>query len=71
MYDSSDALGAGSYPTPPEYEQTSIEGEITLTFKFEDMVPNSWSREDIINNIKENLTDYVDLHDYEEIDIEL
>lgn len=65
------SLNVTDYPTPSEYEQKSIEGEITLTFKFEDMVPNSWSREDIINNIKENLIDYVDLHDYEEIEIEL
>ena len=48
------SLNVTDYPTPSEYEQKSIEGEITLTFKFEDMVPNSWSREDIINNIKEN-----------------
>lgn len=65
------SLNVTDYPSPPEYEQKSIEGEITLTFKFEDMIPNSWSREDIINNIKENLIDYVDLHDYEEIEIEL
>lgn len=65
------SLNVTDYPTPQEIEEKSIEGEITLTFKFEDIVPNSWSREDIINNIKENLIDYVDLHDYEEIDIEL
>lgn len=71
MNDSSDALGAGTYPTPPEIEEKSIEGEIRLTFKFEDDVPKIWSKEDIINNMKENLGDYIDLREIEEIEIEL
>ena len=65
------SLNVTDYPTPPEYEERPIEGEIRLTFKFETDIPESWSREDIIDNIKENLSDYVDLHDYEEIEIEL
>ncbi len=65
------SLNVTDYPSPPEYEQKSIEGEIRLTFKFEDSVPKSWSKEDIINEVKENLIDYVDLHDCEEIEIEL
>lgn len=65
------SLNVTDYPTPPEIEEKTIAGEITLTFKFETDVPTSWSREDIINNIKENLTDYVDLHDYEEIEIDV
>lgn len=32
-YDSSDALGAGSYPSPVEEEEQVISGEITLTYK--------------------------------------
>ncbi len=65
------SLNVTDYPTPPEYEQKSIQGEIILTFKFEDSVPASWTREDIINNIKENLIDYVFIHDYEEIEIDI
>ena len=29
------SLNVTDYPTPPEYEERSIEGEIRLTFKFE------------------------------------
>lgn len=65
------SLNVTDYPTPLEIEEKSIEGKIIITIKFEDMIPTSWSKEDIINNIKENLIDYVDLHDYEEIDIDV
>lgn len=31
-YDSSDALGAGSYPSPIEEEEQLVAGEITVTY---------------------------------------
>lgn len=65
------SLNVTDYPTLPEEKEKSIGGKIILTFDIDAEVPESWNREDIIDNIKENLSDYIDLHDYEEIDIDI
>ena len=71
MYDSSDALGAGSYPSPIEDEEQVISGEVTLTYRIDASVPKSWDRDRIEDDIKENLDDYVDFYEYKDIDIDI
>ncbi len=47
MYDSNDALGAGSYPSLIEEEEQLVAGEITLTYKIYDYVPKNWDKDRI------------------------
>ena len=65
------SLNVTDYLTPPEVLEKQISGSITLKFNFEDEVPESWDNEDIKRYIKENLGDYIDLSDIEEIEIDL
>ena len=71
MYDSSDALGAGSYPDPPEYAEKDISGTVILTFRLDASIPANWNDDDIINDIKENLDDYIYIKDYEDIEVDI
>ena len=48
----------GTYPTPPEIEEKTINAHICLSFDIEYDVPKSWSRDEIIDDIKENLNDF-------------
>ena len=70
-YDSSDALGAGSYPSPIEEEEQVISGEITLTYKLFGYVPKKWDRDQIEDDIKENLDEYIDIREFEDIEIDI
>lgn len=69
--DSSDALGAGSYPSPDDIEEQEISGYITITYKFEDeSFPKKWSREDIIDYIKKHIDEFTnEIDEIEDIDI--
>lgn len=69
--DGYDCFGAGSYPEPPEIEEQNISGEITLTYEIDADVPKKWSLEQIKEFIVENLSDYIYLKDYKDIDIDL
>lgn len=71
MYDSSDALGAGSYPSPIEDEEQVISGEVTLTYRIDASVPKSWDRDRIEDDIKENLGEYIDIREFEDIEIDI
>lgn len=70
-YDSSDALGAGSYPNPIEEEEQVISGEITLTYKVFGYVPKKWDRDQIEDDIKENLDEYIDIREFKDIEIDI
>lgn len=51
-------LGAGSYPTPREEDTEVLKGKICVTYTFETEVPSEWNYEDIIDDIKNNLSEY-------------
>lgn len=69
--DSSDALGAGSYPSPNDAEEQEINGYITITYKIKDEIfPKKWSLEDIIDYIKRNPDEFTnEIYEIEDIDI--
>jgi hypothetical protein len=69
--DFNDTLGAGSYPEPPEEKEKNVSGQVTITFNIRAEVPEDWDDEDIEEDIKERLSDYVDLNDYRTIDVEV
>lgn len=52
-------LGAGSYPEPPEIKEKEVNVKVYLTFELNYLVPENWSKEDIVEDIKENLDDFV------------
>ena len=70
-YDSSDALGAGSYPSPVEEEEQAISGEITLTYKIFGYVPKKWDRDRVEDDIRENLSEYIDFREFKDIEIDI
>ena len=51
-------LGAGSYPEPPEIKDKHIKAHICTSFDLEYDVPEDWTKERIIEDIKENLDDF-------------
>ncbi|MBQ3298601.1 MAG: hypothetical protein IJA94_06685 [Bacilli bacterium] len=47
------------YPEPPEEPTKEISGTIYVKYTFKDVeVPKNWDLEDIIDDIKMNLSDY-------------
>ena len=61
-------LGAGSYPEPPEEKTKTIEVTINVEYKVEVEIPEKWGRERIYEDIKENISDYINnavIEDYE------
>lgn len=48
----------GTYPEPPEIEEKTIKPHINISFDLEYDVPKDWTREQIIEDIKENLDDF-------------
>ena len=70
-YDSSDALGAGSYPSPIEEEEQLVTGEVTVTYQIYDYVPKNWDIDQIEDDIKENLYEYIDIREFKYIEIDI
>lgn len=70
-YDSSDALGAGSYPSPLEEEEQLVTGEVTVTYQIYDYVPKNWDIDQIEDDIKENLYEYIDIREFKDIEIDI
>lgn len=70
-YDSSDALGAGSYPSPIEEEEQLVTGEVTVTYQIYDYVPKNWDIDQIEDDIKENLDKYIDIREFKDIEIDI
>ena len=71
MYDSSDALGAGSYPSPVEEEEQLITGKVIITFDINASVPAGWDRDRIEEDIKDNLSDYISINEFDDIEIDI
>lgn len=69
--DFNDTLGAGSYPEPPEKKEKHFYGKVVLTFNIDADIPRHWNIDDIEDDLKRNLKDYVGLYDYEDIDIDI
>ena len=64
--------GVHDYPSPPEKEEQNVKGTIRISYTFETEVPKKWSKEDILNDIEENINEYISISTYttiEEIDI--
>lgn len=65
------SLMVHDYPQTSEEKDKTIRAQITLTFEIDDEVPEKWESDDIKDYIKENLSDYISLNDYKEIEIEV
>lgn len=62
-------IGAGSYPTPLEKDETTF--ELTITIKTSDIFPESWDKEKIHDFIRDNIREYLNYEDIENVDIEI
>jgi hypothetical protein len=63
-------LGAGSYPEPPEQKEKDVNAKVYLTLELNYSVPENWNREEIIEDIKENLNNF-DWYDQEIEEVEI
>lgn len=64
-------LGAGSYPEPPENEQY-VDVTINITYRIEEApFPKNWDKEQILECIRDNLSDYTNNADIEDYEIEV
>lgn len=63
--------GVYDYPSPPEKEYVEIEGKVNVTYNIKIEVPKKWDNEMIIEDIEENINEYIQLADMtiEDIDI--
>ena len=64
-------LGAGSYPTPIEKDETNIDIKIHLTIETTDIFPESWDKKEIEEYIKGNVREYLSDGDIEIHEIEV
>lgn len=71
MYDSSDALGAGSYPEPLEEKEREVSGTVTLTYRIKASFPDSWNQDEIEESIENYLFDYIDYKDYNDMELDI
>ena len=62
-------LGAGSYPTPIEKDETDI--TIHLEIKTSDIFPETWDKQEIEDYIKANIKEYLQNGDIEINEIEV
>ena len=53
-----DSFAGGTYPEPPEIEEQHVKSRVTISFTIEYDCPKKWDREDIIQDIKDNLDDF-------------
>ena len=61
-------IGAGSYPTPLEKDETTF--ELTITIKTSDIFPETWEKDEIENFIQTHLIDYLNYEDITVIEVE-
>jgi len=62
-------LGAGSYPEPPEEHLQNRRIEVHLSFEFDSEFPEDWDKERISEDVRTDLGEYINLNEYEDIDI--
>ena len=61
-------IGAGSYPTPLEKDETTF--ELTITIKTSDIFPETWEKDEIENFIQAHLVDYLNYEDITVMEVE-
>ena len=54
-----------------EEKEKNISGEVTITFNINATIPEDWDEDKIEEDIKERLSNYIDLNDYRTIDVEV
>lgn len=65
------SLMVNDYPTPPENEQY-VDITINITYSMEQVpFPKDWDREQILECIRDNLSDYTNYGDMEDYEIEV
>ena len=64
-------LGAGSYPEPPEEHVRNHKIEINLSFEFDEDFPEKWDKDTIVEDVRSNLGEYINLYEFENIDIDV
>ena len=63
------SLMVNDYPEPPEEDTKCISGTVTITYSFNNVeIPEKWTKEDIIEDIKTNTYEYQDIFEDIEID---
>lgn len=63
--------GVYDYPSPHEKEYIEIEGKVYVTYDIKIEVPKKWDDETIIDDIKENIDEYIQLADMTIDDIDI
>lgn len=64
--------GVYDYPSKPEKEEQVVKGTIYVSYKFEIEVPKRFDKEAILDDIKANIDEYIEISsdmEIEEIDI--
>lgn len=65
-------LGAGSYPEPKEEKTKLINIHINIQYAINDLeVPSKWSFEDIQEDFKQNIVDYITNAEIEDFNMEV
>lgn len=65
-------LGAGSYPEPKEEKTKLINIHINIQYAINDLeVPSKWNFEDIQEDFKNNMVDYITNAEIEDFNMEV
>jgi len=65
-------LGAGSYPEPKEEKTKLINIHINIQYEINDLeVPSKWNFEDIQEDFKQNMVDYITNAEIEDFNMEV
>ena len=65
-------LGAGSYPEPKEEKTKLINIRINIQYAINDLeVPSKWNFEDIQEDFKQNMVDYITNAEIEDFNMEV
>lgn len=65
-------LGAGSYPEPKEEKTKLINIHISIQYEINDLeVPSKWNFEDIQEDFKQNMVDYITNAEIEDFNMEV
>lgn len=65
-------LGAGSYPEPKEEKTKLINIHINIQYAINDLeVPSKWNFEDIQEDFKQNMVDYITNAEIEDFNMEV
>lgn len=66
------SLNVYDYPDPPVENVQEVSGKIYVTYKFEDIeFPKEFDKNDMIDDIKQNIKDFIDYSNMEIEDVEI